>query len=137
MTHAMEGVVLTQNPSVLIVDRSEETREVLQTVLKRRGVSTFIASHATEGEDLVKQHHPDLIVMDLEISNMDRKGAIPPFWASSQRENIPLILLGTLRRSEATIPQVEFVAKPYHYGPLIRRIEELLSTAPRNVARQV
>ena len=38
----------------------------------------------------------------------------------------PLVVLATARRQADRLPSGEFVAKPYHYGPLIRRIEELL-----------
>ena len=56
--------------SVLIVDRSEETREVLQTVLERRGVRTLAAGRAEMGLELARRHHPDLVVLDLEIDDM-------------------------------------------------------------------
>ncbi|MGA7698576.1 MAG: hypothetical protein WCB27_03145, partial [Thermoguttaceae bacterium] len=36
------------------------------------------------------------------------------------------VLLGSLRRQGNDLPGSEFVAKPYHYGLLIRKIEELL-----------
>ena len=36
------------------------------------------------------------------------------------------VLLGSLRRQGNGLPGGEFVAKPYHYGLLIRKIEELL-----------
>ena len=46
-----------------------------------------------------------------------------------------MILLGKVRRNAAaTVPRGEFFAKPYHYGPLIRRIEEILDNIPRKVA---
>ena len=112
--------------SVLIVDSSEETREVLQTALERRGVQIFSASRARQGLKLARQHHPDVIVLDLEVKGggADRLPArlaeqAPP--DGQQR----LVLLGSLRRGKA-VPSGEFVAKPYHYGPLIRKIEELL-----------
>ena len=33
------------------------------------------------------------------------------------------------------LPPGEFVRKPYHYGPLIRKIEELLASYQQSVAR--
>ena len=57
-------------PSVLIVDRSEETREVLQTVLERRGVRTLAAGRTAAGLDLARRHQPDLIVLDLELDDV-------------------------------------------------------------------
>ena len=122
----MEGDTLDQKRSVLIVDRSEETREVLETALSRRGVRTFTARHASEGVELGQRHHPDLIVLDLEIDDVNLEGAIPPFWAPGGEKNVPIIFLGNLRRGHPQIPGSEFVSKPYHFGPLIRRIEEIL-----------
>jgi DNA-binding response OmpR family regulator len=128
MKLAMEGDILEQRRSVLIVDRSEETREVLQTALNRRGVRTFTASHAADGVELGQRHHPDLIVLDLEVDDVDQEQCTPLFWASRGDNNIPIILLGNLRRNQPHIPGSEFVSKPYHYGPLIRRIEEILGS---------
>lgn len=104
--------------SVLIVDRSEETREVLQTALERRGVRTLSASRAEKGLELARQCHPDLVVLDLEMDDM------PGEEFSDQPR---LVILGSLRRQGNCLPSGEFVAKPYHYGLLIRKIEELLA----------
>jgi two-component system, OmpR family, response regulator AdeR len=123
---AMEGDTLDQRQTVLIVDRSEETREVLQTALNRLGVQTFTASHATDGAELDRLHHPDLIVLDLEADDVNLDSDTPSFWAGRENNNVPVILLGNLRRNRPSIPGSEFVSKPYHYGPLIRRIEEML-----------
>jgi DNA-binding response OmpR family regulator len=115
---ATEGVALNGQRSVLIVDRSEETREVLQTVLERRGVRTLSAGRAEKGLELARRHHPDLVVLDLEMDDMPAE----QFSVCQPR----LVLLGSLRRQGNALPGGEFVAKPYHYGLLIRKIEELL-----------
>ena len=39
-------------------------------------------------------------------------------------------------RAERKFPGAEFVAKPYHFGPLLRRIEELLTTIPSAEGRK-
>jgi CheY-like chemotaxis protein len=115
---------------VLIVDRSEETCEVLQTVLERRGVRTLAVGKPEKGLELAKRYRPELIVLDLESCRPD---APPAFYEAD--ESLPshdrrlsphLVLLGTLRDRRNRPTDGEFVAKPYHYGPLIRRIEELL-----------
>lgn len=119
--------------SVLIVDRSEETREVLQIMLERHGVRTLSAAKAKRGVELFQQHHPDLVVLDLEtddsaaeaFSSFGRGGA-----QATEQDNADLprlVLLGSARRQGNCLPGGEFLAKPYHYGQLIRKIEELLS----------
>jgi len=124
---------LNQPKSVLIVDRSEETREVLATVLGRRGVRTLSAAGAPQGLRLAREHHPDLIVLDLEAVEAVGDGLSAEFADQSRADRTPLVLLGTARRSVPPLSQGEFVTKPYHYAPLIRKIEELLvrPVAPR------
>jgi CheY-like chemotaxis protein len=121
--------------SVLIVDRSEETREVLQTVLERRGVRTLSASRAEKGLELARRHRPDLVVLDLEMDDMPAEqfsgaGGMPALQDANEApapEYQPqFVLLGSLRRQGNDLPGSQFVAKPYEYGLLIRKIEELL-----------
>jgi hypothetical protein len=132
-----EGDALNDQRSVLIVDRSQETREVLREALGRRGLRTLQAGRAEKGLELARQHRPDLIVLDLDLdaaaaeqfsaipcdANCDAGGTPAP---QSPPYEPQLVLLGSLRRLGHRLPGGEFVAKPYHYGPLIRKIEELL-----------
>ena len=127
---ATEGVTLDNQRSVLIVDSSEETREVLQTALERHGVRTFSTGRARQGIELARLHRPDLIVLDLELDASSPENLSAPFAEQSEATHAPLVLLGSVSR-ERPLPAGEFVAKPYHYGPLIRRIEELLESVPR------
>ena len=80
---ATEGVILDGQRSVLIVDSSEETQEVLRTALERRGMRILAANRAGPGLELAQEHHPDLIVLDLEVEdqnaeNQMRREAVGP-----------------------------------------------------------
>ncbi len=119
---------------VLIVDQSEESREVLETALSRRGLSTFTAEAAEQGLSLAQQHQPDLVVLDLDVDDTSAEAWSGPLAGDDAREPVPVVLLGGVRRNLARFPGGEFVPKPYHYGPLIRRIEELLEDRRRAVA---
>jgi DNA-binding response OmpR family regulator len=118
-------MILDSQQSVLIVDSSAETREVLQTALERHGVRILSASRARRGLELAREHHPDLIVLDLEVDGANAENPSAPFAEQSRTDCAPLVLLGTVRRGKPAMA-TEFVSKPYHYGPLIRKIEELL-----------
>jgi CheY-like chemotaxis protein len=126
--------------SVLIVDQLEETREVLQTALERRGVRTLATGRARKALELARQHQPDLVVLDLEVDDMPADGfvacsaGVSPVQSDASETPAPqtgpqFILLGSLRRQGSQLPGSEFVAKPYHYGRLLRRIEELLDNS--------
>lgn len=134
----MEGAILVQDRSVLIVDRSEETREVLKTALERRGMRILAASRAQRGLELARQHQPDLIVLDLEVDDSAPDEVCAPFAQHAQGHHTPIVVLGSLRCSSPVQENGqtgEFVSKPYHYGPLIRKIEELLSEPGRSYVR--
>lgn len=109
--------------SVLIVDPSEDTRQVLRTVLARRGVQIWESDEPTAGLALAREHHPDVIVFDTDADSTTRQ-----WWAEyadqARNDETSLVVLGTARRQRA--PASEFVAKPYQYGPLIHKIEALL-----------
>ena len=132
---------MVSKPSVLIVDRSEENREVLETALKRRGMRTLSAGQTTLGLELAHLHRPDLIVLDLEVEDSRPEDVHAQFCQDSQITGTPMILLGSMRLTSEDSPDRKdpdregFVSKPYHYGPLIRRIEQLLATAGEPLAR--
>ncbi|HUY87409.1 MAG TPA: response regulator [Pirellulales bacterium] len=120
--------------SVLVVDSLEETREVLRSSLERRGVRILAASEPEQGLALARRHRPDLIVLDLECRRGQAR-ASEELAAASLADETPLVLLGSARRAPASLPSDQFVSKPYHYGPLIRKIEELLEQARQPATR--
>jgi len=111
-------------PSVLIVDRSEENREVLETALGRRGIRTLTAAKPARGLEMVARYRPDLIVLDIEVDHTGADDLCARF-APQDGGDVPMVLLGAVRTAAAS-PADEIVAKPYHYAPLIRKIEEIL-----------
>ena len=117
-------------PSVLIVDQSAETREVLRTALEKEGIKIWEATRADRGLELVRQHHPQVIVLDVEIA--DRASAeVRAGFSSTEAQPIPIVLLGAAGPVTQNFPNGQYVAKPYHYGPLIRKIEGLLDEVRR------
>jgi CheY-like chemotaxis protein len=112
--------------SVLIVDRFSETREVLRTVLERRGVRIYEAADATEGWRLARLRRPDLIVMDVEENATTEAAVLPPD-ADGNLGSVPVVLLGSARRPKKTKSDQVYVTKPFQYVDLIRQIEGILA----------
>ncbi len=116
------------HPRVLIVDRSDDVREVLSTVLKRRGVETFEACDARAGLDLAREVQPQVIVLDLEADDATDSDVRSGYSDEVDQQHGYLVLLGNVRGHQT--PRAATVSKPYHYGPLIRTIEELVARSP-------
>jgi DNA-binding response OmpR family regulator len=115
---------LGEGASVLIVERSGEIREVLRAALKRRGWHIYEASRTELGLELARRHQPDLIVLDLDEQPAGAEALSGEFSRSNRAEPTPVILIGTSRSPRAN--RGAFIAKPYHYQPLISKIEQLL-----------
>lgn len=113
--------------SVLIVDRLSETREVLRTVLERRGLRIYEAAGQTEGWKLARKHHPDLIVMDVEDGSPGDGVADVPPEAENNFAAVPIVLLGSARRPKKAGSDQVYVSKPFQYVDLIRQIEGILA----------
>ena len=115
---------MARGSSVLIVERSGELCDVLRTALERRGLQIYAASRADRGLELARRHQPSLVVLDLDEQSADDEALSGEFSQPANAEPTPVILLGTVRRPRAN--SGEFIAKPYHYQPLISKIEQLL-----------
>ncbi len=114
---------------VLIVDPSAESRDVLRTLLERSGASTIEARRPEQAVQMAQLHRPDLIVFDAESDRSDRGSAGDALEAAATQSATPIVILGRISPTDGQITGRQFVAKPYHYGPLIRKIENLLAAA--------
>jgi DNA-binding response OmpR family regulator len=116
-------------PRVLIVDESADSREVLATLLARHGAVTLEARRLRQAMELVEQQSIDLIVFDAECDRTARGSGASDLNATASRKGTPIVILGTVRDGKKHLPTGQFIAKPYHYGPLIHKIEGLLAAA--------
>ena len=115
---------------VLVVDEMDVTGEVLRAALERSGTEVLSVREPRAGLEMARQRQPDVIVLDLEVDTEADEELTGGFAAESRSQAKPLVMLGTARcRSRSAGGQ--FVAKPYEYGMLVRKIEELLANTPR------
>jgi CheY-like chemotaxis protein len=119
---------MSQSPSVLIVEPSADDREVLRTVLERRGLRIWEAAAVEQGLELAREHHPDVIVLDAEANHAGDESIQAEFDAISSEQTSSLIVLGRISR-DRSLPASQVIAKPYHFGPLIHKIELLAARA--------
>lgn len=109
--------------SVLIVDSTGETSEVLRTVLERKGLRILAAKEADEGLALLREHQPSVTVLDLEAERAEDTSLCRAY---DDETGASLVVLGKLPREVGSRSRHRVVAKPYHYAPLIRTIESLV-----------
>ncbi len=114
--------------TVLIVDESEETRDVLSTALERKGVRAFTASVLRRGVAIAREHKPDLVIFDLDSVDESPEKALVSFVRAGRLDDSSIMAIGS-SKFEASIGEGEFISKPYHFAPLLQKIEQFLKNA--------
>jgi len=115
--------------SLLIVNESCESREVLRTVFERQGVTIHDATQPDEGLELMERCRPDVVILDIDLDESGDDAIPQAYNAASRSSDTALVILGKLRRP-VDLPPEHIIAKPYHFAPLIHTIERLLARAP-------
>ncbi len=97
-------------------------------LLDRQGAKTLEASQMDEASEIAEQEQPDLIVYDADCDRSPGSEVTRRLTLQASRSAIPIVVLGTVRRDSGGLLAGNLVTKPYHYGPLLRKIEELLGS---------
>ncbi|MEM6329608.1 MAG: response regulator [Planctomycetota bacterium] len=114
--------------SVLIVDATHETRQVLRELVERVGAEPVAVARPEQAIALAVGAAPDLIVVDAESDASAGQAATRELCEAAGRRDTPVLMLGGQAGSESLVGGAAAIAKPYHYGPLARKIQRLLES---------
>jgi CheY-like chemotaxis protein len=123
-------------PKILIVEDNEENRDVLARRLERHGYSVLVAVDGQAGITMAQDEHPDVILMDLNLPDVDGWEATKRIKANPQTASIPVIALTAhaVVGDEQRALQAgcdDYHSKPVEFTRLLGQIEALLkSTGP-------
>ena len=121
--------------SVLVVEDTDEIRELVTTVLGRAGMDVRAVSSGAACMDEVRRDPPDLIVLDLGLPDADGTEVCRQIRAESQA----YVLMLTARAEEVdlliglAVGADGYMAKPFSPRELVARIQAMLRrprTAP-------
>lgn len=118
-------------PLVMVVDDDPDSLSVLARHLRREGLTVVEASSGSECLHAVKQHRPDVILLDLMMPEMDGFSLCRALRADSATAEIPVILLTARDDVETRAEGMElgisdFIAKPVSRRELAERIRAQL-----------
>ncbi len=119
---------MSDHQTVLIIEDEADIQTLLRTVLTRNDFDVLVASDGLTGIFLAKEHHPDLIVLDVGLPDMDGWGVLEQLRSAS---NVPVIML-TAHGTEADRVRGfgagadDYLVKPFSNKELIARIRAVL-----------
>ena len=85
--------------TILLVDDHEDNRVALLAVLEREGYGTLAAANGQEAVDIVREHSPDLVLMDLAMPVMDGRTAMQVLRADPRTADVPIVVLTAMALS--------------------------------------
>lgn len=117
--------------TILIVDDEVDIVEFVDYNLRKEMFRTLRAHDGMQALNQARQHHPDLILLDLMLPGIDGLEACRRLKADMETAHIPVIML-TAKGEEADvvtglgIGADDYVAKPFSMRMLLARIKAVL-----------
>ena len=120
---------------ILIVDDEKDALSILEKELTTQGYSIIVADNGNDALNLAKSEHPDLVILDIWMPDMDGSEVAARLKENPTTKDIPLIFLTCLFRKKEEAEQGNviasnvLIAKPYSITDLAMQIRELLTEA--------
>jgi CheY-like chemotaxis protein len=123
----------SQSPRILVIDDSEDIRELFQLALEGAGCRVKVAADGHQGLQAMRESRPDLVIADISMPGMNgfeflvhlRSDFLPPLPPVIVRSGFDVTAEEALR-----LGAVRFVAKPVEAASLIRIVEQVLRGEP-------
>jgi two-component system KDP operon response regulator KdpE len=122
---------MNSKPRILVVDDEPQLTRVLRTGLTSRGFDVRAAADGLAGFEMFSDWHPDLIITDLAMPNMDGLELCRRVRAISQ---VPIIILSAKGEEKTKVEALDigaddFVTKPFGIDELLARVRASLRRA--------
>ncbi len=78
---------------ILIVEDNEKNLKLVRDILQFKGYRTLEAGTAAQGIALAAEHHPDLVLMDIQLPDLGGEQALARLRADPATASIPAVAL--------------------------------------------
>jgi len=129
--HAEEPVKLNhKKPTILLIEDNDDFRFYLKDNL-RQFYNILESSNGKTGWNKALSMHPDLIVSDVSMPELNGIDLCAKLRADSRTSHIPIILLTALMGEEQVLRGIEtgandYMTKPFNFEILLSKIKNLL-----------
>ncbi len=129
---------------VLVIDDEAHILRILQLSLQRAGYKVTVASDGQKGLELLRQQHPDIVIADIDMPNMNGKDMCLSFYQEFPDNSIPIFISTSRAEDEfrswtQPFKNIHFLEKPLSINILLRRLAEILdqTAGPRPIEQGV
>ena len=129
-------------PTILSVDDSKVLRLALTELFRPYDCRMLQAADGLEGLAAVREHRPDLVLLDYNMPVLDGLGMLRELRADPEiaRTNVIMLTANTAPQALAAVARLgvrDYVVKP-HDGPvLLAKVARLITLIPRDCAPEL
>ena len=119
--------------TILIVDDFDDTRLLLRTWLQKKGYQVFEAENGKQAIVEVENRHPDLIIMDVEMPELDGLSATRKIRSLTEFADVPILAVSAygadqFRANALAAGCNEYVSTPFEPEELEQIIRTLIGS---------
>jgi DNA-binding response OmpR family regulator len=112
---------------ILAVDDDRDILEVLQFILEDSGYKVDTLSDGSHLMDTIRDKHPDLILLDIMLGNMDGRELCKEVKRQAATHNIPVIMISASHNASGFLNHEngpdDFIEKPFDINMLLDSIK--------------
>ncbi len=121
---------------ILIVEDEREILDLVKLYLEKEGFRTLTAVNGMDGLKLARTEHPDLIILDLMLPEMDGIEVCKKVRGERATTTIPILILTAKAEESDQVIGLElgaddYVTKPFSPKALVARVKALLRRLDR------
>lgn len=127
---------MTEGAYIIVIDDEPEVQRMLKRVLELEGCAVSIVGSSREALDLLEMLTPDLVILNISMSDHDSLQVLDLIRRST---GIHVIML-TAHSEVNTIQEVQslgaddYISKPVHTGEFLNRVRKQLEDGPDSVS---
>lgn len=130
-------------PKILLAEDSSGMRKMMKILIqKKTDWQVLEADDGVKALEVVNREHPDLIVLDIMMPNMDGYEFLKHLRADLSTASIPVLVLTALNGPDNEVKSLDlgaddYLSKPYNPNVLLARIKRLLYRSRRPFLKAV
>jgi len=120
---------------IICIEDELEMIDLIRIILGRRGFEVTGANGGREGLRLVREKHPDLVLLDLMMPDMDGWEVYQQMKADETTRDIPVIVVTAKAQNIDKVLGLhiakvdDYIAKPFSPQELLASVEKILGAA--------
>ena len=127
----------TAAKKILIVEDERDILQLVKLYLEKESYRVSTAATGPDGLNAARTEHPDLLVLDLMLPDMDGLEVCKRLRADQQTATLPIIMLTAKAEESDTVIGLElgaddYVTKPFSPKALVARVKALLRRVDRS-----